>query len=1169
MPQNSASRRLWQFWIDRGGTFTDIVARAPDGRLISTKLLSENRALYEDAAIAGMRAILREQAGLKDGAPFPVEIIGAIKMGTTVATNALLTRTGAPTLLAITQGHADALFIGTQARPRLFDLHIKRAARFYDAVVEVPERVSAQGEVVRALDTDATEARLRAAFAAGVRGIAIVLMHGDRFPAHELRVAAIAQDIGFTQISISHQVNPLMKIVPRGDTTVADAYLSPALRRYVDRIKAHTGGARVLFMQSSGGLAAAEHFHGKDAVLSGPAGGVVGAATTARAAGFERIIGFDMGGTSTDVCRVSGDTFERTLESTVAGLRLRAPMLEVHTVAAGGGSLLIFDGLRFRVGPESAGADPGPACYGKGGPLTITDANVLLGNIDPAHFPKLFGPRGDALLDIAVVRTKFAALAEQVASAGAVRTPQQLAEGFIALAVDNMARAIRRISVERGFDVTTYTLACFGGAGGQHACKVADALGIATIHIHPLAGVLSAYGIGLAALRTVRTRTVEAACDDPAVNTHLATLEAEARAVLADQGVSEMTITRRLFLRYAGTDTALGIDAADLGAMQTAFAEKHRAQFGFTMERPLICERAEVEAAEILEAFTPPSPAPIPRDIVGPAVIPGALATTVVEAGWRGEHRADGGLILRRSAARTTSQVEAGKPDPLRIEIFNNLFMSIAEQMGAVLQNTAQSVNIKERLDFSCAVFDAQANLIANAPHIPVHLGSMGDSVRAVARRHAGMQDGDVFVLNNPYDGGTHLPDITVVTPVFLTGETQPLFYIASRGHHADIGGATPGSMPPSSHTLADEGVLLDNLVMIRGGVFQEDSIRAALSSGPHPARNVAMNLADLRAQAAANAKGAGELKRCVAEMGRATVVAYLGYVQDHAEEAARRIIATLQSGSFSCPTDDGATIKVTVTIDRAARSAVVDFTGTSAQRPTNFNAPSAICRAAVLYVFRTLIADDIPLNEGVLRPITLIIPPGSMLNPAFPAAVVAGNVETSQIICDALYGALGVLAASQGTMNNFTFGNARHQYYETIAGGSGAGDTFDGTGAVQTHMTNSRLTDPEVLEWRYPVLVEEFSVRKGSGGAGKWNGGDGVIRRILFREPMTAAILSGRRSTAPFGLAGGSDAAPGETFVTRSDGSVQRLTATQETQVGAGDTVTVLTPGGGGFGIP
>ena len=1201
----------WHFWIDRGGTFTDIAARTPAGGLITKKLLSENPRVYDDAAVAGMRAILAEHAGLTDDAPFPAGDIASIKMGTTVATNALLTRTGAATVFAVTEGFADILRIGTQNRPRLFDRHILLPEMLYARVVEISERVSATGEVLRPLDEDTARARLTEAFESGARSLAVVLMHGYRFTAHEARITDIAREIGFTHISASHAVSPLMKIVGRGDTTVADAYLSPLLARYVSQVSARTSGesgtTRLLFMQSNGGLADARHFQGKDAVMSGPAGGVVGAAETARAAGFARVIGFDMGGTSTDVCHVNlgpgGEDFERTFETMVAGVRLRAPMMRIHTVASGGGSILSFDGLRFKAGPDSAGADPGPACYGRGGPLTVTDANVLLGKIQPAHFPAVFGAQGNSMLNAEIVREKFAALAARVATATShARRPEDLAEGVLAIAVDTMARAIRTISVQRGFDVTKYTLACFGGAGGQHACLVADALGLTTVFIHPLAGVLSAYGIGLAKMRVVKDRTVEAALNDAGmieIEHVLGELEVGARTVLAAQGVEPARITARhgAHIRYAGTDTALEVDFGPAAEMSAAFLRAHKAQFGFVMHgRALICQTAvaevvaESESADVsAAAFTgteskpesvtmtsggTPSTVPLHgraalkpgATVPGPAIIAEALATTVVERGWCAAVNDTGGLVLTRTEPLARRPV-GSDADPLLIEIFNNLFMSIAEQMGAVLQNTAQSVNIKERLDFSCAVFDEHGNLVANAPHMPVHLGSMGESVRAVRTKHAHMKPGDVFVLNNPYNGGTHLPDITVVTPVFLDGEKAPLFFTAARGHHADVGGRTPGSMPPTSSTVEEEGALLESLIMVRGGVFQEDSIREALMSGAYPARNPDMNLADLRAQSAANMKGAAELNHMTREFGRDVVSAYMSHVQDHAEEAVRRVIRKLKSGSFTCPMDDGGCVKVAVTVDAQSRSAVVDFSGTSSQRPSNFNAPAAVCRAAVLYVFRTLVADDIPMNEGVLRPLTLIIPEGSMLNPAFPAAVVAGNVETSQILCDCLYGALGVLAASQGTMNNFTFGNEHHQYYETICGGAGAGADFDGASAVQTHMTNSRLTDPEVLEWRYPVTVERFLIRENSGGAGKHKGGDGVVRTIGFHEPMTAAILSGRRATRPFGLNGGEDGQPGETILTGADGSTRTLAPTEEVSVAPGDSITIATPGGGGFG--
>ncbi len=1185
----------WQFWIDRGGTFTDIVARSPAGAIVTRKLLSESRA-YPDAGLAGIRQVLGEHEGLAQEAPLPVDKIAVVKIGTTIATNTLLTRTGVPTVLVITEGFADALRIGNQARPRLFDLQIKLSDMLYGAVIEVKERVAASGEVSRPLDEDHIRKALAAKRAEGFTAVAIVLMHGYRFSAHEARVAAIARDVGFTQVSPSHAVSPLVKLVGRGDTTVADAYLSPALRRYTEGL-AQACAAPLLFMQSNGGLATAESFSGKDAVLSGPAGGVVGAAETAAAAGFNRVIGFDMGGTSTDVCLVADRVYERSFETTVAGVRLRTPMMRVHTVAAGGGSILTFDGLRFRAGPASAGADPGPACYGRGGPLTITDANLLLGRIQPAYFPKVFGA-GDAPLDAAVVRAKFASLAAEVAAArGRPCAPEELALGFTALAVDNMARAIRKISIERGHDVANYTLACFGGAGGQHACAVADALGMRQVFIHPLAGVLSAYGIGLARIRAIKTRTVERPLDDSAVAAAFAALETDARTAVESQGVPAETVSRRVHVKYAGTDATLTVPFGS--GMARDFIAAHQTQFGFVMEdRGLVCDMAEVEAIGPTGAAGTSSPAaraepappaatvtltgsdgaaPAPlfirddlapgQEIAGPAVIAERLATTLVEDGWTARVDGQGGLVLTRTTAKKAAAGGANAPvDPMRVELFNNLFMSIAEQMGAALQNTAQSVNIKERLDFSCALFDAKGQLLANAPHMPVHLGSMGESVRAVIERHgASWRPGDTFVLNNPYAGGTHLPDITVVTPVFLQSDA-PRFFVASRGHHADIGGATPGSMPPASRTLAEEGILLDNLVLVRGGVFQEQAMRAVLTAGPTPARAPETNLADLRAQVAANAKGAVELARAVAEHGPA-LEAYAGHVLDHAEEAVRRLIGRLEDGAFTAPMDDGGQIAVKVTIDRQARAATVDFAGTAPQRPTNFNAPAAVCRAAVLYVFRTLIADEIPMNEGVLRPITLKIPEGSMLRPQFPAAVVAGNVETSQIMCDALYGALGVLAASQGTMNNFTFGDERHQYYETVAGGAGAGDGFDGAGPVQTHMTNSRLTDPEVLENRFPVTLEHFGVRAGSGGRGRHKGGDGTVRRLRFDAPMTAAILSGRRTTRPFGLKGGGDGAPGETRVTRTDGRVEILGPTDEVRLAPGDTVTIFTPGGGGYG--
>ena len=1196
----------WQFWIDRGGTFTDVVARAPDGALRTAKLLSENPGRYGDAAVEGIRRIL----GLAPGEPIPAAAIEAVKMGTTVATNALLERRGDRVVLAITRGFADALRIGYQNRPKLFARHIVLPEMLYERVIEIDERLDAHGRVLAPLDEAAARAALEDAFAAGIRAIAIVLLHGYRHPDHERRLAALAGAIGFTQISASHAVSPLMKLVPRGDTTVVDAYLSPILRRYVDRVREALGGVRLMFMRSSGGLTDAALFHGKDSILSGPAGGVVGMAGTGRAAGFTRVIGFDMGGTSTDVAHFDG-SFERAFETQVAGVRMRAPMLRIHTVAAGGGSILHFDGTRFRVGPESAGADPGPACYRRVGPLTVTDANVLLGRIQPAHFPSVFGAGGDEPLDAGVVREKFAALAAEISAAtGEARSPEAVAEGFLRIAVSNMANAIKTISVQRGHDVTRYLLNCFGGAGGQHACRIADTLGMTRVLIHPLAGVLSAYGMGLAEIRALRQRAVEVPLGEDAMADLAAVcsgLAGEATAELVGQGIdaAAVRIAGSALLRYQGTDTPLPIDFAGAAAMTAAFEDLHRQRFGFVMAgRPLIVEaiaaeaiggsaaadegaapepRVEMAPRQAVPAEHVPlcvdggwQPAPVwdravlaAGDAVdGPAIIAEANATTVVEAGWRATVGARGELLLDRPIPRPQAAAIGTAVDPVMLEVFNNLFMSIAEQMGAALANTAQSVNIKERLDFSCAVFDAGGGLVANAPHLPVHLGSMGESIETVIRQRAGiMRPGDVYVLNAPYNGGTHLPDITVITPVFDAPGGEILFFVASRGHHADIGGITPGSMPPDSRSIDEEGVLIDDQVLVAAGRFCEEEMRALLASGRWPARDPDQNIADLRAQVAANETGARELRKLVADVGLDVVHAYMRHVQDNAEEQVRRVIDALHDGSFAYAMDDGAMIRVAISIDRAARAAVIDFAGTSPQHPGNFNAPPAVAKAAVLYVFRTLVEDDIPLNAGCLKPLDIRIPEGSMLRPRYPAAVVAGNVETSQVITDALYGAMGMMAAAQGTMNNFTFGDDRRQYYETICGGSGAGPDFDGTDAVHTHMTNTRLTDPEVLEWRFPVLLRDFRIRRGSGGNGGHRGGDGVMRVIEFIEPMTAAILSGRRRVPPFGMAGGTAGQCGENRVERADGTREPLGSTARVEMGVGDRFVIETPGGGGFG--
>lgn len=1200
----------WRFWIDRGGTFTDVVARAPDGSLRTGKLLSVNPEQYADAAVESIRRILQAAAG-----PLAAGLVDEVRMGTTVATNALLERKGEPTALAITAGFGDALRIGWQARPELFTRHIRLNDQLYDHVVEIDERLTADGAVDRPLDEAKARTDLTRAHEAGFRALAIVLVHGWRFTEHERRLAEIAREIGFDQVSVSHEVGALIKLIGRGDTTVADAYLSPILRAYVDRVGGDLGAATPLqFMQSSGGLTAADAFRGKDAILSGPAGGVVAMAETAKAAGFDRVIGFDMGGTSTDVSHFAGD-YERTSDAVVAGVRLRAPMLSIHTVAAGGGSICRFDGGRLRVGPESAGASPGPAAYRRGGPLTVTDCNVMMGKLGPDFFPAVFGPDADLPLDAEAVRVKFEAMATEVAAAtGRPVTSGELAEGFVTIAVQNMAEAIRSISIQRGYDVTKYVLNCFGGAGGQHACLVADALGMTQVLLHPFAGVLSAYGMGLAEVRAIRQMTVAlslAPAEDTVLDERIADLTEAARGDLAAQGfdADAISVVARAEIKFAGSDTPLTVPFGPAADMAAAFEETHRRRFGFFADdKALVVETLEVEAVgrsdqapETVQAANGDASAPAPEPVAaltvrmagedrptpvyrretlkpgahvdGPAILLEDTGTTVVEPGWRASVDAAANLLLKRVVALPVRTAIGTDVDPIMLEVFNSRFMACAEQMGEALRATAYSVNIKERLDFSCAVFDAGGSLIANAPHIPVHLGSMGESIRTVIASRGGQRDGrgmkagDVYMLNAPYNGGTHLPDITVIMPVFLDSDDAPAFFVAARGHHADVGGITPGSMPADSRSVDDEGVLIDDFLLVDAGTLCEAETRALFASGPWPSRNVDQNLSDLKAQVAACTRGAQELIRMTGEFGRAVVTAYMGHVQDNAEEAVRRAVAALKPGAFAYEMDDGAVIRVRIDVDPEARSAVVDFTGTSDQLPTNFNAPLSIARAATLYVFRTLVDDAIPLNEGCLKPIELIVPEGSMLNPRYPAAVVAGNVETSQAVVDTLYGALGVLASSQGTMNNFTFGDDTRQYYETIAGGSGAGPDFDGTAAVQTHMTNSRLTDPEVLETRFPVLLEEFSIRRGSGGEGRHSGGDGAVRRMRFLEPMTAAILSNHRRVPPFGAGGGGRGAVGVNRVERTDGRVETLGPTAEASMAPGDVFVIETPGGGGFG--
>ncbi len=1214
MRSNRAGKadQRWQFWIDRGGTFTDIVGKKPDGSLVTTKLLSENPEQYRDAAVAGIRYLL----GLNPGEAITADVVDCVKMGTTVATNALLERKGEPTLLVTTKGFRDALRIAYQNRPRLFDRNVVLPELLYSVVIEAHERVGAQGEVLQVLNESLLKTELLAQYASGLRSVAIVFMHGYRYTDHEKAAKRIALEVGFTQVSTSHETSPMMKFVSRGDTTVVDAYLSPILRRYVNQVAGEMPGVKLFFMQSSGGLTDAHVFQGKDAILSGPAGGIVGMARTAAIAGHAKVIGFDMGGTSTDVSHYAGE-FEREFETQVAGVRMRAPMMSIHTVAAGGGSILKFDGERFRVGPQSAGANPGPASYRRGGRLAVTDANVMAGKVQPRYFPKVFGPNADEPLSYEAAAAQFNDLAGQTG-----RSAEVVAEGFINIAVQQMANAIKKISVARGYDVTRYTLQCFGGAGGQHACLVADALGMTRVFVHPMAGVLSAYGMGLADQNIIKEQAIELKLTIsalPEIAQALNGLAATAEAELQRQQVNtgEIVTHRRVHVRYEGSDAALIVPFGTLEQIESGFEAAYRQRFAFLMQgKGLVVEAVSVESVIAGDAPAEPrhathEPREVPRretvrmysggqwhdaalvvredlqpgDIIpGPAIIAEKNATTVVEPGWEANLTALDHLVLDRRAERAIKFAVGTTVDPVLLEVFNNLFMNIAEQMGLQLQNTAYSVNIKERLDFSCALFDTAGNLIANAPHMPVHLGSMGESIKTVIRENAGrMEPGNVYVLNDPYHGGTHLPDITVITPVYLStsvgAATEPTFYVGSRGHHADIGGTTPGSMPPFSTRIEEEGVQINNVLLVERGVLRELEMVTLLKSGQYPSRNPQQNMADLKAQIAANEKGVQELRKMVDQFSLPTVLAYMNHVQDNAEESVRRVITKLKDGEFTLPLDNGAQIKVAIRVDTKNRSAEIDFTGTSEQQTNNFNAPTAVCMAAVLYVFRTLVDDDIPLNAGCLKPLKVIIPQGSMLNPNPPASVVAGNVETSTCITNALFGALGVMAAAQCTMNNFTFGNEQHQYYETISGGTGAGGVtdadghlvggFNGTSVVQAHMTNSRLTDPEILEFRFPVRLESYEIRANSGGAGKWHGGNGGVRRVRFLEAMTASILSNGRKTGAFGMAGGQSGQVGQNLVVRSDGRIETLGHIGQADMLPGDVLEIHTPGGGGFGTP
>ena len=1206
MKKNNTKYNKWQFWIDRGGTFTDVIGKTPDGNIVSHKLLSENPEQYKDAAIQGIRDLL--SLGVSDN--IPMDMVESIKMGTTVATNALLEREGERTLLAITKGFGDILRIGYQQRPKIFALDIQLPDMLYSDIVEIDERLDVHGNIIKELDIIQSNERLQSAFDKGYRSIAIVLLHGYRYQEHESQLKGIAEGVGFEQISVSHEVSPLMKIVPRGDTTVVDAYLSPILRRYVSQVESALGRAgeekgKLMFMQSNGGLTDARFFQGKDAILSGPAGGVVGMVKTGNSAGFEKLIGFDMGGTSTDVSHYAYE-YERTHETQVAGVRVRAPMMSIHTVAAGGGSVLHFDGARYRVGPDSAGANPGPACYRNGGPLTVTDCNVMLGKLKPELFPKVFGPNADQELDTKIVEEKFIALAEEISLATKKTvTPSDVAEGYLSIAVENMANAIKKISVERGHDLSDYTLSCFGGAGGQHACMVADSLGMKRIYLHPLAGVLSAFGMGLADTRTINDLAIESCLDEELIGTlnhSFVNLELQGKREMTAQGLDgeELQYTRRVYLRYQGSDSALAIQFDDYSALKLNFERVHKSRFSFiSPEKKLIVESIQSEVSCENERTEPDKSRHIPstskavallpvtvngkvqqapfylRDdiasgqgINGPAVITEPTSTIVIEPGWQVKIRPDNDIVIERIEPIIRDNAIGTDVDPVMLEIFNNLFMSVAEQMGTVLENTASSVNIKERLDFSCALFSASGDLVANAPHIPVHLGSMSESIKTIIRENFDtMSPGDAFLINAPYNGGTHLPDITLIKPVYDENNEQVIFYVAARGHHADIGGTVPGSAPAYSKHVKEEGILIDNFNLVSKGIFQEKEIYNLLSSGEYPARNIKDNIADLKAQVAASEKGAQELLGVVRHYGLDVVHAYMQHVQDNAEESVRRVLDVLSDSSYTYKMDDGHQICVAISVNKDKRTATIDFTGTSKQHPSNYNAPKAICQAAVLYVFRCLVDDEIPLNAGCFKPLNLIIPEGSMINPVYPAAVIAGNTETSQYIVDALLGALGVVAASQGTMNNYIWGNDKLQNYETICGGSGASQKQHGCSAVHTHMTNTRMTDTEVLEWRFPVRIESFSIRKGSGGVGLNSGGDGVDRRMRFLQPMAVNIIAGHRVVPPYGVAGGEPGALGENYVNHADKSVTKLSTKGQIDVKKDDIFVLKTPGGGGYG--
>lgn len=1241
----------YRFSIDRGGTFTDIYAEVPGEpgyRVI--KLLSEDPQNYADAPREGIRRILTEMGACRaDGDCVSADPIEWIRMGTTVATNALLERKGARCALLVTRGFGDILQIGNQDRPHIFDLEIRKPELLYETVIEIDERLrflradepppaepvveGITGDrlvVLQPLDSEALRPQLQQVYDRGIRSLAVVLMHAYAWPGHELAIGRLAEEIGFAQISLSSQVMPRIKLVARGDTTMVDAYLNPHIRNYLDSFRQgfedRLANTSLLFMQSDGGLARAGDFTGSRAILSGPAGGVVGyAMTTFEQESGQPVIGFDMGGTSTDVSRFGGD-YELVFETETAGVRIQAPQLHIKTVAAGGGSRLFFENNMFMVGPESAGAHPGPVCYRKNGYLAVTDANLVLGRIQPKYFPHIFGTGENQPLDLAASRRVLAELADRINAANRQKglpdmSVEQVALGFLQVANEVMVRPIREISVMRGYDIKEHVLAVFGGAGPQHACAIARSLGIPDIFIHRFSGILSAYGIGMADVIVDLQKPSSVRYQPqilPDIEKQVAGLREQAYADLLRQGFAADAVDSTAFLnlRYKGTDTPQMIAWPEDNDFARVLSETYLREFGFDLDgRDILIDdvrvRARGKTSGLRRLTISGAQGPAPQldtvqcyfeggwqatavydlaqlgagyCIAGPAIIVHETSTILVEPDCTASITGSGDVRLQVGSG--VRQRVGTEMDPIQLSIFSNLFMSIAEQMGRMLQKTAISTNIKERLDFSCALFGPSGELVANAPHLPVHLGAMSEAVKEqIRRRKDDLMPGDVLVSNHPVAGGSHLPDITVITPVFREGEI--IFWVAARGHHADIGGISPGSMPPNSRRIEEEGACITSFKLVENGRFQEEGIAelllapGKLERGPGQpkisgTRLLEDNISDLKAQVAANQKGIELVLEMVDHYGLDVVQAYMRHVQDAAEDAVRTRLRELSqskgmqardSVSAMDFMDDGSPIVLKMTIDRSDGSAVFDFSGTGPQVWGNCNAPKAVTKSAILYCLRCLIKKDLPLNHGCLLPITIHIPPGSLLDPSPEAAVVGGNVLTSQRVVDVVLKAFGVAAASQGCMNNFTFGNERFGYYETVGGGAGAGPCWHGQTGVHTHMTNTRITDPEILERRYPLLLREFSVRRGSGGQGRFNGGDGLIREVEFLVPLNAAILSERRVYAPYGLAGGQPGARGHNLFICKDGRTISMGSKNEIMAGPGDRFRILTPGGGGYG--